>query len=107
MIHAAKSGRVAAKRPEARAQRSATHKKHRASAKSWDPQSLPVWLDKCKYETDVLPLLANLKRTAIASALDVSHSYATDIARGKHIPHPRHWLKLTELVGISEDVPCH
>ncbi len=103
VIHAAESGRVAAKRPEARAQRSATHKKHRASAKSWDPRSLPVWLDKSKYEKNVLPLLATLKRTAIASAIDVSHSYATDIARGKYIPHPRHWAKLAELVGVRSN----
>jgi CRISPR-associated endonuclease Cas1 len=101
VIQAAKSGRVAAKRPKARAQRSATHKKHRANARSWDPQSLPVWLDKNKYERDVLPLLANVKRTAIASALGVSHSYATDIARGKHVPHPRHWVKLARIVGIQ------
>ena len=103
VILAAKSGRVAAKRPQARARRSATQTKHRAIAKSWDSQSLPVWLDQSKYERDVLPLLANVKRSAIASTLDVSHSYATDIARGKHIPHPRHWVKLAKLVKISLD----
>lgn len=102
LIDAAKSGRIAAKSPESRARRSATQTKHFATRRKWNPQSLPAWLDKNTYETKIVPLLANVKRTAIASALEVSKLYATDIARGKRVPHPRHWARLAELAGLAQ-----
>ena len=102
LIDAAKSGRIISMRPESRARRSATQTKHFAARRKWNPKSLPVWLDKNAFETKILPLLADVKRTVIASTLGVSEMYATDIARGKRIPHPRHWVKLAELVEISK-----
>ena len=105
LTHIAKTGRIISKRPESLALNSATQTKHKAAAKNWDPQSLPSWLDKDCYEIKIMPLLANLMRSLIASAIDVSVGYATEIARGKVIPHPRHWLNLAELAGIPEGGP--
>ena len=38
---------------------------------------------------------------ACESALAVSEPYATHIRAGRCIPHPRHWLKLVDLAGVS------
>ena len=78
-----------------------TQTKHRAAAKNWDPQSLPSWFDKKYYKTEVMPLLANLKRSIMVSTIKVSAGYANDIAGGKVVPHPRHWAKLAGMAGIS------
>jgi hypothetical protein len=37
---------------------------------------------------------------AIAAGLGVSAPCATEIRRGRRIPHPRHWQSLAQLVGI-------
>jgi hypothetical protein len=41
--------------------------------------------------------------SAIASALNVSLPYATQIRAGRCRPHPRHWQALAELVGVLSD----
>jgi hypothetical protein len=46
------------------------------------------------YEHKILPRLAGITVSAIASALDVSMPYATEIRAGKRRPCPRHWLTL-------------
>jgi hypothetical protein len=46
---------------------------------------------------------ANIPRSAISTALGVSKTYAGDVRTGRLLPHPRHWKKLAELVGIFED----
>jgi hypothetical protein len=40
---------------------------------------------------------------AIVSATRLRRSSAAEIRRGRRIPHPRHWLKLAELVNVSEN----
>jgi hypothetical protein len=39
--------------------------------------------------------------STIALTLGVSLPYASDIRAGRRRPHPRHWLSLARLVGIS------
>jgi hypothetical protein len=69
----------------------------------WDPTTQPAWLDQSFYVTHIEPLLANLTVASIASAIDVSRFYAGEIRRGNRIPHPRHWVRLAELVNITGD----
>jgi hypothetical protein len=33
----------------------------------------------------------------------ISKTYASEIRAGKSLPHPRHWLTLAELVGLSRE----
>ena len=49
----------------------------------------------------VRPLLTNVTTSAIATALGVSWVYASHIHAGAKRPHPSHWAKLAELVGLS------
>ena len=46
------------------------------------------------------PLLAGIVSSAIASRIGVSRWYAGRTRQG-YCPHPRHWLVLAGLVGLS------
>jgi hypothetical protein len=69
--------------------------------RAWKPFDLPAWLNTDAYLAKVQPCLARFTRPAIAAALDVSIKYAGDVRAGTRIPHPRHWERLAELVGIG------
>ena len=72
-----------------------------AAIRSWNPSELPDWLNEKAYRSKILPRLSKFTVKAIRLALDVSHPYATNIRRGTAIPHPRHWVKLANFVGIT------
>ena len=67
--------------------------------RAWQPSEWPDSLNAETYLEKVQPLLAGLTRPAIAA--DVSIKYAGDVRAGTCVPHPRHWLKLAELVKIG------
>jgi CRISPR-associated endonuclease Cas1 len=94
------AGRETAQRPEFRAKRSATQRTHRKAIRDWKPSNLPAWLTRDVYLQRVVPALADVAKSQIRSALGVSEPYASFIQAGTHIPHPRHWLALAELVGV-------
>jgi hypothetical protein len=75
-------------------------RRHNAALRQWDASTLPDWLNKETYLNRIQPLLTNLSNSQIALALGVSLPYAVDIRSAKHVPHPRHWLKLADLVGV-------
>lgn len=100
-----KAGRERARQPEHLAKRAATMHAHRQDISNWKPSDLPAWLTRDVYVKRVQPALASVTKSQIRSALGVSEPYASDIRAGKCIPHPRHWLALAELVGISRSLP--
>lgn len=67
---------------------------------SWNPASQPDWLTQEFYKNQIQPKLTSCSLSQIAAAIGVSILYASDIRRGRG-PHPRHWSRLAELVGIS------
>ena len=85
----------------AEARRAATHAKQVEAQRKWNPAELPTWLNEDKYREEILPRLAKFTVKAIRLKLDISHPYATLIKRGTSIPHPRHWLLLSELTGYT------
>jgi hypothetical protein len=101
VIEAAKLGRIATHSLEAETLRAKTQRKHAAALAAWKPSELPEWLNEDAYRTKIQPALAVITVPAIATALGVSGPYATDIRRGRRIPHPRHWVALAQLVGVS------
>jgi CRISPR-associated endonuclease Cas1 len=101
MLEIARLGRIATHSPKAEALRAATRRRHAAALKSWQPSEHPRWLTEDVYLKQIQPALRDFTVSAIASALGVSLPYATDIRAGRRRPHPRHWLALAELVGIS------
>jgi hypothetical protein len=103
LIEAAKAGLVATISVKAQALRSATQRRQVAALKAWNPSDKPEWLDEKTYRDKILPRLVGITVPTIVSALAVSEPYATNIRAGRCIPHPRHWLTLAQLVGISPD----
>lgn len=103
LIEAARLGRVAAQSPQAKARRAATKLRHDAARRGWLPSRQPAWLNSEIYTNKIQLRLAKTSVPAIASAIGVSMSYATDIRAGRRLPHERHWQALAELVGVLAD----
>ncbi len=101
MIEAAKLGRIATHSPNAEALRGATQRRQQLAIRTWKPSDLPEWLTEKVYRDQIQPKLATFTVSAIASALEVSKPYATDIRSGKRVPHPRHWLALHNLQTLA------
>jgi hypothetical protein len=101
MRDVARQGRVASKSPESRARVAATQRRQQRARYGWQPSSQPGWLTDEVYVNQIQPNLRNASLSTIASALDVSIMYASDIRRGRRRPHPRHWESLAKLAGIS------
>jgi CRISPR-associated endonuclease Cas1 len=101
MLAVAKEGRKKSRLPEARAKHSQTKRRQDAAARAWDPTSLPDWLTDDVYAQQIQPALSFVGVATLVRALSISGTYATAVRKGHHRPHPRHWLKLAELVGVS------
>lgn len=97
---AARLGRVAARRPDARAKRSDSARRHALSRSAWDASSQPDWLTTQFFSDKVQPQLAKISTSVIRSRIGVSRCYASRIRQG-HRPHPQHWRSLAELAGIQ------
>jgi len=80
---------------------SQSRRRHAAGISAWDPSGVPDWLNAKSFTQKIQPRLANVTTSAIATALGVSWVYASDIRSGGKLPHPRHWVRLAELVGAS------
>ena len=103
LVVAAKLGRVAAQKPEARAKHVASRKRHAQAESAWDASMQPGWLTSEVFSQQVQPLLANTPTSAIRSRIGVSRWYAGRIREG-YRPHPRHWRALAQLVGVSTEM---
>ena len=101
LLEQAKLGRIATHSATAEARRSTTQRKQFNAIRKWNPSELPSWLNEKAYRSEILPRLSKFTVKEIRVALDVSHPYATNIRRGTVIPHPRHWLVLSKLVGLT------
>jgi hypothetical protein len=70
--------------------------------------SCPLALDSTETGADVawwrehvLPALGTVATTSIMAATGVSSAAASKLRRGLHVPAPKHWRALAELVGIA------
>jgi CRISPR-associated endonuclease Cas1 len=103
LLKAAQKGRIAAQQPQVLARLGEKQRSHRLAELAWKPEDKPAWLDETVYATQVHPKLANYSISRIAMTLGVSLPYASDIRVGRRRPHPRHWLALARLAGISSE----
>ena len=101
LIKAAQKGRPASHGSEAEAKRAENRRRHAAALRAWRPSDQPAWLDQETYLRKIQPRLSSVTVPAIRTALGLSKAYATNIRSGKRLPHPRHWLTLAQLIGIS------
>jgi CRISPR-associated endonuclease Cas1 len=100
LVDAARIGRVAARSPQARARHAESERRHANARSSWDASSQPAWLTAELFSHKIQPLLAGLSTSVIRSRIGVSRWYASRIRQG-YRPHPRHWLALAGLVGLT------
>jgi hypothetical protein len=96
------AGREKTLEPRARGFRAETQRRHAEAQKAWDPASHPAWLTERVYRENVRPRLADISTSRIASTVGVSWAYASNVRKAKALPHPRHWLNLAQLVGVSD-----
>lgn len=87
--------------PVAQARRADTQRRQAAALKAWNPTQKPNWLDEKFYRQQIQPRLLTIQVPEIQSALAISEPYALRIRAGQCIPHPRHWIPLSGLVGAS------
>jgi CRISPR-associated protein Cas1 len=97
----AKVGRVAARSPKARAKHIASRKRHAEAISAWDESMQPPWLTSEVFAKQIQPQLANFATSIIRSSIGVSRWYAGRIREG-YRPHPRHWLALGKLTGLTK-----
>ena len=98
LLEAAKLGRIITHLPKAQALRAATQRRQAAALKVWKQSGAAAHMTDDAYRQTILPHLKNLPVTAISNALGVSQPYATNIRRGRCLPHPRHWNVLASLM---------
>jgi len=92
---------IASRYQMSRARLSETQRRQATACHRWSPADHPKWLTEEVYANRIQPRLANHTLSQIASAIGVSIPYASDIRRGGRKPHPRHWVQLAALSGIS------
>ncbi len=103
LIKLASQGRVVTLGATAQRRRADTLRRHHAELRSWTKSKQPAWITEEIYVKKIQPLLAKASTSAISSALRISWAYAKYIRLGQRRPHPRHWLALAQLVGVSAD----
>ena len=101
MITVAPSGWLATQSASAQALRAESMRRHEAGKAAWDVSTHPKWLTVEAYRRRIQPRLKGISTSRISTTLGVTWAYASNIRRGERLPHPRHWKKLAELIGVS------
>jgi len=103
LISGARLGRVAAQSAQAQERRKETKRRHDLARSHWSPSNQPAWFNEETYTKRILPALGSATLSQIAATIGVSIPYASDIRRGRRLPHARHWHALAKLVHVSPD----
>jgi CRISPR-associated endonuclease Cas1 len=101
LMATSEQARDASHRPDAQTLRAATRKRQMQEERGWDPSVQPTWLTDEVYRTKIQPALMRLTVGALAAALGISLPYASGVRSGRRRPHPRHWITLAQLAGMS------
>ena len=101
LARVASRGRVAALTAKSQERRAGTQRRHASALRAWTEADQPAWLTETAYAERILPALGTITITTLMSALGVSKPYAINVRAGRRRPHPRHWLTLATLTGVS------
>jgi hypothetical protein len=100
LLNASELGRLAARKPEARAKHVASRRRHAEACSEWDASTQADWLTAQVYLAKIQPLLVRKSSSEIAKHIGVSRWYAGRIREG-YRPHPRHWQALAQFVSVT------
>lgn len=101
LIEGARSGRVAARMPQARTKHVESARERALACHRWNSAAQPAWLTPEFFSKEIQPRLANVRTSVIRKGLGVSRWYASKIRQGQYKPHPRHWISLAQLTGTT------
>jgi hypothetical protein len=101
LVEAAHKGRIAAKTRQVLERLGRKQRAHQDAIRRWDRRDQPEWLNETAYTEKINPRLADVTISTIALTLGVSLPYASDIRAGRRIPHRRHWVALSQIVGVD------
>ena len=90
-----------AQAPEIRGRRGAAIAARKRAFAEWDKANPDVSYDPELFRRENLPRLALVKLSEIAEAAGCSKAYASDIRRGKWVPHVSTWPALVALVDFD------
>jgi CRISPR-associated endonuclease Cas1 len=87
--------------PEAAKKRSDRNRELQRLNLEWEANPTHV-MTETDYRRDVLPHLTEFQTQVIARAIGLSRVYSSQVRTGQKIPHPRHWLPITELLKLKD-----
>ena len=103
LVEAAEQGRFRSQSADAQKRRMESNRRSAHALRDWNARDQPPWLTERFFAVEIQPRLTFETVARLASALSVSHPYASGLRAGKRRPHPRHWLTLARLVGIRQN----
>jgi len=86
--------------PEVRGRRGAAIAARKRALRAWDEVHPDAQYDPQLFRREILPRLQGVKLADIMAASGMSKGFASDIRRGRYMPHVSTWRALAELVGI-------
>jgi CRISPR-associated protein Cas1 len=101
LVRAAEEGRLLAHNADAQARRAEARRRDLRALSEWKDADQPAWLTEQFYAAEIQPRLRYSTLSTLSAALNVSRTYASNIRAGLRRPHPRHWLTLARLIGIT------
>jgi len=88
---------------EAQQRRRQANRQRELERLDWETKHADEIPDIEWYLIEIAPRLRDLGLTATARALGVSKSAVSKYRAGKHVPHPRHWATLANLVDLRKE----
>ncbi len=101
LVEAAAHGRLRSQSAAALVRRAESVRRNRRAQREWREADQPPWLTTEFYAAEIQPRLMHVTISTLSAAVSVSRPYAVNIRAGRRHPHPRHWLKLAQLVGAK------
>jgi hypothetical protein len=87
--------------PELRGRRGQAIAARKRALRTQANAGLPPWADRDWYRREVWPRLAKIKLAEIMEVAGCSKGYASDIRRGRYVPHVSTWPALAVLAGLE------
>ena len=84
--------------PELRGRRGAAIAARKQALREWEASHPGAAYDPDLFRREILPGLQDVTLSRIMEAAGISKAFASDVRRGKYVPHVSTWDALTELV---------
>lgn len=83
--------------PEVRGRRGAAIASRRRAQQEWEGSNPGIAYDPDLFRREILPGLQRVKLAEIVAATGISKAYASDVRRGRYVPHMSTWAALADI----------